>query len=102
MLIKIAAVQAELGQPLSLEEKIYIFKQRPDFVCRTNGNELSFGNGERFGSRCGRINGVYVAIKNDKIWCSSFLVGILLLRAGEQQDTAEKDGDQAKKDLADG
>ena len=33
MLIKIAAVQAELGQPLSLEEKIYVFKQRPDFVC---------------------------------------------------------------------
>lgn len=33
MLIKIVAVQAELGRPLSLEEKISIFKQRPDFVC---------------------------------------------------------------------
>jgi len=33
MLIKVVAVQAQLGQPLSLEEKIYIFKQRPDFVC---------------------------------------------------------------------
>lgn len=33
MLIKVVAVQTELGQPLSLEEKIYIFKQRPDFVC---------------------------------------------------------------------
>lgn len=33
MLIKVVAVQAELGRPLSLEEKIYIFKQRPDFVC---------------------------------------------------------------------
>jgi len=33
MLIKVVAVQAELGQPLSLEDKIYIFKQRPDFLC---------------------------------------------------------------------
>jgi nitrilase len=33
MLIKVVAVQTELGRPLSLEEKIYIFKQRPDFVC---------------------------------------------------------------------
>ena len=33
MLIKVVAVQAELGRPLSLEEKISIFKQRPDFVC---------------------------------------------------------------------
>ncbi|MBD3402927.1 hypothetical protein GF420_08520 [candidate division GN15 bacterium] len=33
MLIKVVAVQSEVGQPLTLEEKIYIFKQRPDFVC---------------------------------------------------------------------
>jgi predicted amidohydrolase len=33
MLVKVVAVQARMGQPLSLEEKIYIFKQRPDFVC---------------------------------------------------------------------
>ena len=33
MLVKIVAVQARLGVPLTLAEKIFIFKQRPDFVC---------------------------------------------------------------------
>ncbi|HUV31625.1 MAG TPA: carbon-nitrogen hydrolase family protein [Acidobacteriota bacterium] len=33
MLVKIVAAQARMGQSLTLEEKIYIFKQRPDFVC---------------------------------------------------------------------
>jgi predicted amidohydrolase len=33
MLIKIVAVQARMGQRLNLEERIHIFKQRPDFVC---------------------------------------------------------------------
>ena len=33
MLIKVVAVQARMGQPLSLEEKIHIFKQQPDFIC---------------------------------------------------------------------
>ncbi len=33
MLVKITAVQSQLGQKLSLEEKIYIFKQKPDFIC---------------------------------------------------------------------
>lgn len=33
MLVKVAAVQARLGQRLTLDEKMYIFKQRPDFVC---------------------------------------------------------------------
>lgn len=33
MLVKIVAVQARLGQPLTLDEKIHIFKQQPDFVC---------------------------------------------------------------------
>jgi len=33
MLVKVVAVQTGIGQPLSLEEKICIFKQRPDFVC---------------------------------------------------------------------
>lgn len=33
MLIKVIAVQSQLGQRLSLEEKIHIFKQRPDFIC---------------------------------------------------------------------
>ncbi|UCC44284.1 MAG: carbon-nitrogen hydrolase family protein [Candidatus Zixiibacteriota bacterium] len=33
MLVRIVAVQACLGEPLSLEEKIHIFKQRPDYVC---------------------------------------------------------------------
>ncbi|MCP4705805.1 MAG: hypothetical protein GY865_14495, partial [candidate division Zixibacteria bacterium] len=33
MLIKITAVQTQLGQELSLEQKLHIFKQRPDFVC---------------------------------------------------------------------
>jgi predicted amidohydrolase len=33
MLVKIVAVQAQMGQELSLEEKLYIFKQRPDLVC---------------------------------------------------------------------
>ena len=33
MLIKVVAVQARLGEPLSLEEKLHIFKERPDFVC---------------------------------------------------------------------
>jgi len=33
MLVNIVAVQTTIGQPLSLEEKIYILKQRPDFVC---------------------------------------------------------------------
>lgn len=33
MLIKVAAVQSRLGSPLSLESKLHIFKQRPDFVC---------------------------------------------------------------------
>lgn len=33
MLVKVVAVQSEVGRLPSLEEKIYIFKQRPDFVC---------------------------------------------------------------------
>lgn len=33
MLIKIVAVQARMGQPLTLDEKIHIFKQQPDFIC---------------------------------------------------------------------
>jgi len=33
MLIKIVAVQAKLGERLTLEEKLHIVKQRPDFVC---------------------------------------------------------------------
>jgi predicted amidohydrolase len=33
VLVKIAAIQARLGVPLALEEKILVFKQRPDFVC---------------------------------------------------------------------
>jgi predicted amidohydrolase len=33
MLIKIVAVQATLGEKLSLEEKMHILRQRPDFVC---------------------------------------------------------------------
>jgi omega-amidase len=33
MLIKIVAVQAKLGERLSLEEKMHILRQRPDFVC---------------------------------------------------------------------
>ncbi|MFZ5981753.1 MAG: carbon-nitrogen hydrolase family protein [Candidatus Zixiibacteriota bacterium] len=33
MLIKVVAFQGEVGRKLTLEEKIYIFKQRPDFVC---------------------------------------------------------------------
>jgi len=33
MLVKVVVVQALMGQPLTLEEKIHIFKHRPDFVC---------------------------------------------------------------------
>lgn len=33
MLVKVVAVQAQMGEKLTLEEKIHIFKQRPDFVC---------------------------------------------------------------------
>lgn len=33
MLVKIVAVQARMGERLTLEEKIHIFKQKPDFVC---------------------------------------------------------------------
>lgn len=33
MLSKIVCVQARLGERLDLEERIHIFKQRPDFVC---------------------------------------------------------------------
>lgn len=33
MLIRIVVVQARLGERLTLEEKIHIFKQKPDFVC---------------------------------------------------------------------
>jgi predicted amidohydrolase len=33
MLIKVAAVQSKLGETLSLEERLFIFKQKPDFVC---------------------------------------------------------------------
>jgi predicted amidohydrolase len=33
MLVKVVAVQSLLGRKLSLEEKIHIFRQRPDFVC---------------------------------------------------------------------
>ncbi|RME24541.1 MAG: carbon-nitrogen hydrolase family protein [Candidatus Zixiibacteriota bacterium] len=33
MLIKVVAVQARLGEPLSLADKLRIFRQRPDFVC---------------------------------------------------------------------
>lgn len=33
MLIKVTAVQTQLGHELSLEQKLHIFKQRPDFVC---------------------------------------------------------------------
>lgn len=33
MLVKIVALQARMGERLTLEEKIHIFKQRPDFVC---------------------------------------------------------------------
>ena len=33
MLVKVVAVQARMGQPLTLEEKLCIFRQRPDYVC---------------------------------------------------------------------
>ncbi len=33
MLVKVAAVQSRLGSRLSLEERLYLFKQTPDFVC---------------------------------------------------------------------
>ncbi len=33
MLVKVVAVQAVMGGRLTLEAKIHIFKQRPDFVC---------------------------------------------------------------------
>ena len=33
MLIKVVAFQGHMGEKLTLEEKIYIFKQRPDFIC---------------------------------------------------------------------
>jgi len=33
MLIKVVAYQGRMGEKLTLEEKIYIFKQRPDFLC---------------------------------------------------------------------
>ncbi len=33
MLVKVIAVQGVLGQELTLEDRLYIFKQRPDFVC---------------------------------------------------------------------
>jgi len=33
MLVKVIAVQARMGQELPLEQKIHIFKHRPDFVC---------------------------------------------------------------------
>lgn len=33
MLIKVVAVQSQLGQKLTLEERLFIFKQRPDFIC---------------------------------------------------------------------
>ena len=33
MLVKVVAVQPRLGEKLSLEECLFIFKQRPDFVC---------------------------------------------------------------------
>jgi predicted amidohydrolase len=33
MLCKVVAVQSLMGERLSFEEKIHIFKQRPDFVC---------------------------------------------------------------------
>jgi predicted amidohydrolase len=33
MLVKVVAVQARLGQPLTLDEKIHIFKHQPDFIC---------------------------------------------------------------------
>ncbi len=33
MLIKVTAVQSQLGLELTLEQKLHIFKQKPDFVC---------------------------------------------------------------------
>jgi predicted amidohydrolase len=33
MLVKVAAVQSCLGRKLTLEEKLLVFKHRPDFVC---------------------------------------------------------------------
>ncbi len=33
MLIRVVAVQMELGRQLTLEDKLHIFKQRPEFVC---------------------------------------------------------------------
>ncbi len=33
MLIKVVAVQSRHGEGLSLEEKLFIFRQKPDFVC---------------------------------------------------------------------
>ncbi len=33
MLIKVVAVQAQMGRRLTIDEKIHLFKQRPDFVC---------------------------------------------------------------------
>lgn len=33
MLVKVIAVQARMGHQLTLEEKLHIFRQRPDFVC---------------------------------------------------------------------
>ncbi len=33
MLVKVVAVQARMGEPLSLEEKLHILREQPEFVC---------------------------------------------------------------------
>ncbi len=48
MLVKVLAMQSRLGQPLRLEEKLHIFRQKPDFIslpeyCMVKETHLDFG-----------------------------------------------------------
>jgi predicted amidohydrolase len=47
MLVKVLALQSRLGQPLRLEEKLHIFRQKPDFIslpeyCMVKETHLDF------------------------------------------------------------
>jgi predicted amidohydrolase len=91
MLITVAAAQTRIGSRLSLEEKLHLFKQRPDFICLPeycliDNSALDFGRAA-MASRdnlqylrslshelsCALIAGSIVEAEGDSLYNASYL-----------------------------
>jgi omega-amidase len=84
MLVKAIAVQSRMGERLSLEEKIYIFKQRPDFVCLPEYSLLDEGIPDFHRAALSRNEHVqYLELLSDQL--STCLIGGTVVEARHDQ-----------------